>query len=169
MKSKANGTEIKQNLNLQNQSYTNLYLKNAIEEQGFESWPPSICGFEFRGNSCTRQKKGIETNVSVRSPRPVLVRLGSNLSSPPILLRLLLSSGTLLASLRSLATRSMYAQGVTVNQGWREADDYPTEARVSTDVSEGGSQAVMNLRKNKFWRTGPLARLNRNEEQAGKP
>ena len=114
-------------------------------------------------------EKGIEINVSARSPRPVLVRLGSNLSSPPILLRLLLSSRTLLASLRSLTTRSMYARGVTVNQGWREADDYPTEARVSTDVSEGGSQAVMNLRENKFWRTGPLARLNRNGEQAGKP
>ena len=57
MKSKANGTGIKQNSNLQNQSYTKLYLKNALEEQGFESWPPSICGFEFRGNSCTRQKE----------------------------------------------------------------------------------------------------------------
>ena len=95
-------------------------------------------------------QKGIETNVSARSPRPVLVRLCSNLSNPPILLRLLLSSRTLLASLRSLTTRSMYARGVTVNQGWREADDYPTEARVSTDVSEGGSQAVMNLRETNF-------------------
>ena len=50
----------------------------------------------------------------------------------------------------------MYARGVTVNQGWREADDYPTEVRVSTDVSEGGSQAVMNLLETNF---GARARL----------
>ena len=125
--------------------------------------------FGFSREFLHASEKGIETNVSARSQRPDLVRLGSNLSSPPILLRLLLSSRTILVSLRSLTTRSMYARGVTVHQGWREANDYPTEARVSTDVSEGGSQAVMNLRKNKFWRTGPSAQLNRNGEQAGKP
>ena len=172
MKSKANGTEINKirtcKIKVIRNYTSKTHSKSKDSNRGRHQYAVSnIEGIPARVTKSL--EKGIETNDSARSPRPVLVRLGSNLSSPPILLRLLLSSRTLLASLRSLTTRSMYARGVTVNQGWREADDYPTEARVSTDVSEGGSQAVMNLRKNKFWRTGPSAQLNRNGEQAGKP
>ena len=75
---------------------------------------------------------------------------------PPVLAHLLPLRLVTPRATPDCSKRATCAPGAAVNRGWREADDRK-KARVSTDVSEDGSQAVMKS----FRLTGLLAHMDK--------